>query len=314
MMFHDFQQQIAETRRVIRFRIHQKRLYDRCLVALKEEQRAFRKAETRLKKVGFGAQSGEFRPLNLLFSKMLGAATPGKLPTRMSLLFAKLNQLAGGQVIEYLSQRVGYMSNEDVSVKALETSERKVKKQFEKFVSGIDDAKAVSLVSYLFKIEDLKADINEARSAFDLGEKARHQLVVLNRNLKDVTVWGGTAEMDELLNSGSDSIEIFSHAVQAHMLLCAFKNELGEFAPGRDLALHFESITGFKDTFFNNLILDWVEEHKIKLSAFFVRKTLNSLEAMLQGLNSKIIKIESELAIMIQECNAILQKAGVPLK
>lgn len=314
MMFHDFQQQISETRRVIRLRIHQKRLYDRCFVALKEEQRAFRKAETRLKKVGYGAQSGETLPLNLLFYNMLGSATPGKLPTRMSLLFAKLNQLAGAQVIAYLSQRVGYMSHEEVSVKALETSERKLKKQFEKFVSGVDDAKAVSLVAYLFKIENLQADLKEARSAFDLGEMARHQLVSLNRNLKEVVVWGGTADMDEFLKPENASIEILSHAVEAHMLLCAFKNELGEFAPGRDLALHFESITGFKDTFFNNLIIDWVEEHKIKLSAFFVRKTLNSLEAMLQGLNSKIIKIESELAIMRQECSAILQKAGVPLK
>jgi uncharacterized coiled-coil protein SlyX len=307
-MFQDFQQQIFETRKIIRHHIHQNLLYDRCLEALKSERSGFRKAETRLKKVGFGFDTNKEVSLRYLFYEVLTIRE--KEEERRNLIYMKLNQMAGGRIIQYLTRRVDAFSELKSNIKAIETREKKLLQQIDKKVSSLDGANIRSFARFIYRIGDLDADLTEAQTTLELGKKVRDQLTELIQKLKEIDIWGFEEWMEDKGSQQDITNEVFDHSVNAHMLLCGFKNELHEFSEGRDLKLHLDAISGFKDVFFNNLIIDWMEGSKIKLSAFYARKTLNSLDALLQGLNSRIIKTESELSVTKQEFNALLKKVG----
>ncbi|TCO11032.1 hypothetical protein [Natronoflexus pectinivorans] len=303
-MFHHYQQKISEIRIEIRRHNYQKQIYDNCNEALKNERSVFRKAETRLKKYELGASMAKNLTLYQIFLIILEENQHLKNKSRRELLITKLNQMAGSRVIDYLTKRVFMQVLPSGNIRSMEREELKVKKEMEKYLEDrSENTNAQMLIPYTFKIENLKADLEEAVSAYETGENARAELIVLQRVLRDIQYWGTEAggEMDV-------SDDVFNHSVQAHMMLCSFKNELGEFSEGRDLNLHLEAITDFKNSFFNNLIADWLEEKKIKLALFYVRKTQNSLEALLQGLKTKMIRIESELSITKMEQNAILGK------
>lgn len=309
MTLNEVLKQVSETRKHIRFRKHQKALYAKCLSALKSEQLAYRKADTRLKKVRVGFPSSSINSIFLLFHEVLDNHAVGRQQTREELLLLRLNQLAGGQIISFLSERVAYMQQVDLTVKSLETSERGLISALEKQAALLSDRKAASLARFVFKLEDLKIDLSEANSAIELGEKARLHLVDIIRKSRDVQAWGNIpSETGEEAPLNQIPNELFSHATEGHMLLCAFKNELGEFSQGRDLELHTESLAGFKEAYFRSLILDWLEEGKVKGSTHLVRKKLNSLEAMLKGLKSKAVKIENEIEVISKEIDSIKQK------
>jgi hypothetical protein len=304
-MLHQFQQQISDSRRAIRLRIRQKHLYNKCVEALKAEKVSYRKAGAKLSRLGIGARVGESLPIRTLFYRIL------EMPKRVSknrnqTLLAKLNQMAGKRIIEFLINRLSVLGEGDNSVKALETHEEKIKRDFEKRVSKFEDSQSPFLVNFFFKIEDLKMDLIEAESAISLGSKAQeHLLNIIHLLNKDnnwaVIYYDGEGDFDF-------ADEVFKDVVNAHIFLCALKNHLWGFTQGREFILHLEAITDFKGGFFHNWIVDWEEERKIKLTLFYSRKTLNSLEVILKIIRTRKIKIDNEIKITSQECNAIVER------
>ncbi len=311
-MFRDFLLTISETRRTIRHQIHQKHVYNNCHQSLRIERSNFKKAEDRLKRHGFGVDLDSTLSLRQVFETILKDPEHQKKKTPRNQLFTKLNQMAGERIIDYLNNRVSFRSQAELDLKLIEKKEKKAINSLDKLLKDYKTVNSFQVVHFALTIENLKADLSELASANKLGLRAAKELKELKKHLTFIHDWGLWRETDELsetlLPEKDISDTIFDHVVEIHMLLCSFKNELLVFPESRDLILHLEAISDFKNTFFNYLIVDWIEEVKIKLCSAYVRKTLNSLNALLKGLDARIIKTENELSVTTQEQKAILEQ------
>ena len=191
--------------------------------------------------------------------------------------------------------------------KGLKTQEKKIIEKLEKELYQSSDPKVSSIVPFIISIEDLTIDQTETEDIYNFGANALKRLneaIKAFVSISDIPV----SKIESGSNEGKITFQAFLKTVDAYMYLCAFKNEQRQYADSRDLQLHLDSLTEFMSTFINQLVLEWTEHEKIRQSILYIRKTINIVEALLKGLNSKMKKIKSELSLTSEELNAILTR------
>lgn len=294
---------ISEFHNKIRTEQHRLHLHERCLETLKLEKRILKQSENLIKKKI--RNRNEFTNFHFLFERILDNPEYGKVNAQQELLIAELNFRASTDIVPFLSQRLlGFKKGLD-RLSTLISSQKKLVIKLEKISSNSSVPKAYTLVNYILKIGDLTADMEELVSAIVLGEEVKKTLILIVRQLQKTENWGAKEENEDSQDSINAINEVFKNVVICEMFICSFKNELREFSAGRDLNFHYDSLADFKSSFFNFLILDWVNEKKIKLSLNYSRKVLNSIEAIIKGLKGKKGRIENEISVTSTEKDAI---------
>ncbi len=307
MMFKDYHNQIKELRKAIRLSAYHKRLYDECFHSLKHHTSIIKKAETKLRKVGSGKRDNVPEDLAYLFSDWIDSRNIRTQKRKQGLIKAKITQIASIQVELYLKDRVASLWEEKRLFKGLKTQEKKIIEKLEKELYQSSDPKVSSIVPFIISIEDLTIDLKETEDIYNFGANALKRLneaIKAFVSISDIPV----SKIESGSNEGKIAFQAFLKTVDAYMYLCAFKNEQRQYADTRDLQLHLDSLTEFMSTFINQLVLEWTEHEKIRQSILYIRKTINIIEALLKGLNSKMKKIKSELSLTSEELNAILTR------
>ncbi len=307
MVFKKYLNQIKELRKAIRLSSYHKKLYGQCLHSFKEHASIIKKAETKLRKVGLGKD--ETLPNNLahLFSVWAESKNIKTQKRKQDLVKTKLMQLASIKVHAFLQERVNSLWEEKRLLKGLITQEKKAIEKLETEIRQINDPKISSFVPFIISVENLTIDQEETKNIYNLGSTALEKLnetIKCLLSISEIPI----SQIENNSNEGKITSQAFFTTVDAFMYLCAFKNELSQYAENRDLQLHLESLKEFMITFINHLVLDWTEHKKIRQSLLHIRKTANITEALLKGLTSKITKINSELSLTSQELNAILKR------
>jgi len=307
MMFKDYHNQIKELRKAIRLSVYHKRLYDECFHSLKHHTSIIKKAETKLRKVGSGKRDNVPEDLAYLFSDWIDSRNIRTQKRKQGLIKAKITQIASIQIELYLKDRVASLWEEKRLFKGLKTQEKKIIEKLEKELYQSSDPKVSSIVPFIISIEDLTIDLKETEDIYNFGVNA---LKRLNEAIKAFVSISDTpvSKIESGSNEGKIAFQAFLKTVDAYMYLCAFKNEQRQYVDSRDLQLHLDSLTEFMSTFINQLVLEWTEHEKIRQSILYIRKTINIIEALLKGLNSKMKKIKSELSLTSEELNAILTR------
>lgn len=310
MIFKEYHNQIKELRRAIRLSSYHKRVYGQCFHSFKEHTSIVKKAETKLRKVGSG--KNEVLPNNLahLFSDWIDSKNVKTQKRKQDLIKTKLMQMTSIKVQAFLKDRVDSLWEEKRLMKGLETQEKKAIERLENKIQEIDDPKVSSIIPFIISVENLIIDREETENIYNIGSKA---LEMLNESIKSLLSISEIPvfQIENNSNEGKLAFHAFYTSVDAFMYLCAFKNELSQYADNRDLQLHLDSLKNFISSFINYLVLDWSELEKIRQSLLHIRKTVNITEALLKGLNSKIAKIKSELSLTSQELNAILVRLNL---
>lgn len=307
MMFKDYHNQIKELRKAIRLSAYHKRLYDECSHSLKHHTSIIKKAETKLRKVGSGKRDNVPEDLAYLFSDWIDSKNIRTQKRKQGLIKAKITQIAAIQIELYLKDRVASLWEEKRLFKGLKTQEKKIIEKLEKELYQSSDPKVSSIVPFIISIEDLTIDLTETEDIYNFGANALKRLneaIKAFVSISDIPV----SKIERGSNEGKIAFQAFLKTVDAYMYLCAFKNEQRQYADSRDLQLHLDSLTEFMSTFINQLVLEWTEHEKIRQSILYIRKTINIVEALLKGLNSKMKKIKSELSLTSEELNAILTR------
>ena len=307
MMFKDYHNQIKELRKAIRLSAYHKRLYDECSHSLKHHTSIIKKAETKLRKVGSGKRDNVPEDLAYLFSDWIDSKNIRTQKRKQELIKAKITQIAAIQIESYLKERVASLWEEKRLFKGLKTQEKKIIEKLEKELYKSSDPKVSSIIPFIISIEDLTIDQTETEDIYNFGANALKRLneaIKAFVSISDIPV----SKIESGSNEGKIAFQAFLKTVDAYMYLCAFKNEQRQYADSRDLQLHLDSLTEFMSTFINQLVLEWTEHEKIRQSILYIRKTINIVEALLKGLNSKMKKIKSELSLTSEELNAILTR------
>lgn len=307
MMFEDYHNQIKELRKAIRLSAYHKRLYDECSHSLKHHTSIIKKAETKLRKVGSGKRDNVPEDLAYLFSDWIDSKNIRTQKRKQELIKAKITQIAAIQIESYLKERVASLWEEKRLFKGLKTQEKKIIEKLEKELYQSSDPKVSSIIPFIISIEDLTIDQTETEDIYNFGANALKRLneaIKAFVSISDIPV----SKIESGSNEGKIAFQAFLKTVDAYMYLCAFKNEQRQYADSRDLQLHLDSLTEFMSTFINQLVLEWTEHEKIRQSILYIRKTINIVEALLKGLNSKMKKIKSELSLTSEELNAILTR------
>lgn len=305
-MIQSINNNISEIHNKIRTEQHRLHLHERCLETLKLEKRILKQSENLIKKKI--RNRNEFTNFYSLFEHILDNPEYGKVNAQQELLISELNFRASTNIVPFLSQRLSGFKNGVNRLSSLISSQKKLVIKLEKISNSSSVPKAYTLVNYILKIGDLTADMEELVSAIILGEEVKKTLILIVRQLQKTENWGIKEENENSQDSIFAINEVFNHVVTCEMFICSFKNELREFSAGRDLNFHYDSLADFKSTFFNFLILDWVNEKKIKLSLNYSRKVLNSIEAIMKGLEVKKGRIENEISVTSTEKDAITAK------
>lgn len=302
-MIQSINNNITEIHNKIRTEQRRLHLHERCLETLKLEKRILKLSENLIKKKI--RNRNEFTNFYFLFEHILDNSEYGKENEQQELLISELNFRASKDIVPFLSQRLlGFKKGLD-RLSTLISSQKKLVIKLAKISSNSSVPKAYTLVNYILKIGDLTADMEELVSAIILGEEVKKTLTLIVRQLQKTENWGVKEENEDSQDSINAINEVFKHVVTCEMFICSFKNELREFSAGRDLNFHYDSLADFKSSFFNFLILDWVNEKKIKLSLNYSRKVLNSLGAIMKGLEVKKGRIENEISVTSTEKDAI---------
>lgn len=307
MMFKDYHNQIKELRKAIRLSAYHKSLYDECSHSLKHHTSIIKKAETKLRKVGSGKRDNVPEDLAYLFSDWIDSKNIRTQKRKQELIKAKITQIAAIQIESYLKERVASLWEEKRLFKGLKTQEKKTIEKLEKELYKSSDPKVSSIIPFIISIEDLTIDQTETEDIYNFGANALKRLneaIKAFVSISDIPV----SKIESGSNEGKIAFQAFLKTVDAYMYLCAFKNEQRQYADSRDLQLHLDSLTEFMSTFINQLVLEWTEHEKIRQSILYIRKTINIVEALLKGLNSKMKKIKSELSLTSEELNAILTR------
>lgn len=307
MVFKEYHNQIKELRKAIRLSVYHKTLYGQCLDSFKEHTSIIKKAETKLRKVGSGKD--ETLPNNLahLFSDWIDSKNIKSQKRKQDLVKTKLMQMSSTEIHAFLNDRVDSLWEEKRLFKGLLTQEKRAIERLENELRATDDPKASSVIPFIISVENLTIDQEETENIYSLGSNALGKLKTSIKSLSSIAETP-ISQIENNSNEGQIAYNAFFTSVQAYMYLCAFKNELSQYADNRDLQLHLDSLKDFMTSFINYLVLDWTEHDKIRQSLLYLRKTENITEALLKGLNSKITKIKSELSLTSQELNAILTR------
>jgi hypothetical protein len=284
--------------------MYQKKLYDKCIFSYREHLSIIKKTETKLKKVGSGRHDVPKKDLHDIFNKWLVTDKIRTIHRRQEIVAARLSQIASLKVAHYLKQRIDDLSKEKRLLKGLESQEAKVIAKLEKKIQDIKDPKVTCFMPFILNTENLAIDLKEIKATLFLGEMAHKNLTKAIKIMKPLSETNAD-DFSALPQRGELAYTAFTDCVEAYMNLCAFRNELSQYVETRDLQLHLDTIPNFMSTLINQLILDWIESKHFKLSLFHIRKTINIVEALLQGLNVKKNKVEGELAITTQELDAI---------
>ena len=306
-MFQVYLSELKELRYAIRRIKYQKILYDKCNASYREHLSIIKKTETKLKKVGSGRNDIPKKDLHYIFNRWLETDKIRTKHRRQEILTARLSQIASLKVAEYLKQRIDDLSKEKRLLKGLESQETKVIAKLEKKIQETKDPKGASFIPFILNTENLSIDLKEIKGTLLLGEMALKKLSEAIKIMKTLAE-SNTTDLATVPQRGEWSYVAFINCVEAYMNLCAFRNELTQYVETRDLQLHLETLPKFMSTLINQLILDWTENKRFKLSLFHIRKTINMVEALLQGLNVKKLKVEGELAITTQELDAITKR------
>jgi hypothetical protein len=308
-----YQKQVFETRETICQVTHNDRLLQECNKVLKNEITEFRKTSSALRRAGILPETYNKTQLWHLICSTFSPDSTKRNVTRQKILNLQLNWLASEKIVFNLSRRLENMSyTGEINMKRIRRADQKFQRQLEKVSSFMEGPTQVRFITFTNKTGDYKGRIKTARAARVFGEEAHRHLRNLSNDLREITFWGSCegdlpAESDVHANSLLQGV--FESVVNACIHLCAFKNEVSEFNKTRDLDLHFQTVMNFRADFFNCLTADWVESRKLRMTVFCVQKALDSLDMLMKGLNSRILKMEEELEIIHKENSAILMVA-----
>lgn len=305
-----YQKQVFETRETLCQVTHNDRLLQACNKILKDEISEFKKTSTALKRAGITPQNLNKKQLWRLICTTFDPEAGKRSVTQQKLFLLQLNWLASEAIVSNLTRRVAKMSfTGEINLRRLRRDEEKYQRLLEKEAAFMEGQTQVRFMTFTNKMGDYKGSLTTARAARELGEEAYVYLRMVADSLKEITFWGkGEGPRPAACDLQANALleRIFNSVINAHIYFCAFKTEVSEFAQSRDLGLHFQSVMHFKANFFNCIIADWVEARKLRMTGFSVQKSVDSLGMLMQGLKSRIFKMEEELEIIHEECSAIL--------
>ena len=294
-----YQKQVFETRQTICQVTHNDHLLQECNKNFKVEISEFRKTLAALKRAGI-------TPHNLIKFQLWRLICT----TQPKMLLMQLNWLASDTIVSILSRRLEKMNfTGEINLRRIRRDEQKYQRLLEKEAAFLEGPSQLRFVTFTNKIGDYQGRLITARAARELGDIAHGYLHMVTESLKEITYWGnsdGARPAPNDLYANALLERIFNSVINAYIHLCAFKTEVGEFSQSRDLDLHFQTVMYFKTNFFNCLMADWEEARKLRMTGFCVQQTIDSLGMLMQGLKSRIFKMEEELDIIQEESSAIL--------
>ncbi len=297
-----YQKQVFETRETICQVTHNDRLLQECNKIFKDEISEFRKTTTALKRAGI-------TPKDLSTSKLWHLVCT----SQPNLLLMQLKWLASDAIVSDLAMRLEKMNfTGEINLKRIRRDEQKYQRLLEKEASFMEASTQMRFITFTNKMGDYMGSLSATRAARLLGEAAHGHLRILSDHLKEISFWGNNERDRPAASDYTTNVlleRVFNSVINAYIHLCAFKTEVSEFTQSRDLDLHFQAVMHFKANFFNCLIGDWLEVRKLRMTGFCVQKTVDSLGMLMQGLNSRILKMEEELEIIHEESSAILMVA-----
>ncbi|MDG5799334.1 hypothetical protein QA597_03060 [Marinilabiliaceae bacterium ANBcel2] len=297
-MIGDYQKTILQIRGEICSRLYKKKLYSNYRNIYKSEKELVKKAESRLKKTLLFDVSMSDKSVITLFDEVNKVAKGSEMRIQL-LLFLSLKYRIGCNLILCLEECYKELSGEDIKLKRLKAEEKRIKKEYEKQLYDIDDPVAHNIIPFSFKVGDLKHDLSVISELVTIGEEASEYFSSMKKIIRDLELNSETSlELDK-------AFDLF---VKASCSIILFRTRIGEVRDNRNFNLHLESLNGFTDIFLNSFILDKLEEGRVKSSYIYLRKVHNSLEAVLKGIKTKLIKAEGELTITMNELNAITKR------
>jgi hypothetical protein len=309
-MIHIYQKQVFETRETICQVERNDRLLQACNQIFKDEVAEFRNSSATLKRAGISPRNIVKTQLWRLICTSLEPSAGSRSVMQQKDLNLQLNWLASETLVSNIALRLEKMSfTGEIALRRIRREEQKYQRLLEKEVAFMDNATQVRFMTFTNKIGDIKGGLTTAHVARQLGDEAHGYLRLLTERLREITFWGKSegarpepneAHANELLE------QIFDSLINATIHLCAFKTEVSALVQSRDLDLHFQAVLHFRTKFFNCITSDWVEARKLRMTGFCVQNTIDSLGMLMQGLKSRIRKMEEELEIIQEECSAIL--------
>jgi hypothetical protein len=242
-----------------------------------------------------------------LFKKVLGTKEEQLEKERQEYLAVNLKIKELNKSIELSEYELGLVEKKIKEADQLKNELEALKQRRQKEIIASNSIERDSLIKLHNTHDQLLLRNNEIKEAHDTGRLALEAIESVHKYLSEAIK---NSEWD-ILSSGRQydyhkhrSLDFAAdHCYRAQQLLNHFNKELLDVGIYEQaLQINLNQISKFTDTFFDNLISDWIIHNKIKNSYHVVeslidkvRLILNTLELEFKQINVKVDKVKSDI-------------------
>lgn len=251
--------------------------------------------------------------LNSLFVKLLGDIEKRLDKERQEYLHAILRHKALMEEVDILKYEKTLLSKKLTKVSTqLEPEYKALIKQKETILKRKDSKFYRTIIAFDKKKAIANTKLQKLKTARRQGEKTIRSIVVIQNDLRHITAWGNIQAYHGKGNYSSMKKKFYidkarKKATIAKVLLDEYERLVEQVFHDLNVQLSLESFEEFLDDFFDNLITDWVIQHKIK-NAFY------GLEMNIDKIMRHNLALENEKNIIKQHLKEIEKERKVFIK
>lgn len=279
---------------------------------LKERERALTVSERKMKSELKDVEKLQSLSIKGLFYKVLGSKEEQLEKERQEHLDASLSYNGLLEEIDILQFEQRVLSEKSASVDNLKSTLENYKRQRENEILQTNPQLSSKLLALAQEMDQLIVLKREMLEALVPGQKSYEVLGGVLGELKKAQQWGNwdmmsskSRQADYMKYGAIDRAKHLSYQAKHH--LAAFKKELADFTDvSPSYSFNIESFGSFMDTFFDNLISDWIMQQRIVKTLKAVKNVRNAVGRNLDQIKKDTVNIEANLVQLNKKRDGIL--------
>lgn len=287
------------------------RHYDETARSLQEAQQNLSDMDKQLEKELKDIDQLEGLSIKGLFHKVLGSQEEQLDKERQEYLQLSLKHKEHVKDIELLEYELGLLQKKVADISSIEAEIEQLKQVREQEVMSSNSRLRAGLVNIYNQMDQSKRRQAELLEAFKAGKGALASVQRVVGHLAQAKKWGDWDTMSDSRHydrrKHSEIDRAVDQAYQTKHLLNLFSKELRDVGINSgQINIHIESIGGFMDVLFDNLITDWVIQNKIKNALRNAETTYDKVLRLVKTVEGELDMEKQTMASLEEEKDQLL--------
>ena len=246
-----------------------------------------------------------------LFHKVLGSKEEQLEKEKQEYLQVSLKYKEHVKGIELLEYELNLLGKKVADVSVLQREIEHLKGIREKEIMASHSHLRNVLVDIYHKVDSGNQRLAEYQQAYDAGKGAMASVQRVADHLRQAKKWGDWDQMSKARHydrrKHTEIDRAIDQAYQAKHQLKIFANELRDVGINiGQLDIQIDSLGGFLDVLFDNLITDWVVQNKIKNALRNAESTYDRIHRLVKNLEADMNNEQSIITGILEEKDRLL--------